>query len=194
MFNCSMRKLTIAALSLGCLSVPAFCAQGEAPVAVSSAAVAPAQAPAPEKPAYVKKDTYFSLNGYDGVNVDLASYAGKPVLVMFFTSYCPYCKFAAPVMQHISETYGPKGLAVLGISTENAPEKARDFAQKYKLSFPIVVGGKPVSVAYKAHGVPNFYLLDSSHDVAGKWLGYDDGDEKTFSAAIEKVLSPAKKS
>ena len=175
------------------LAVPSFCAQTGEAVAVSSSAAA-AAAPHADKTAYVKTGTYFALNGYDGGKIDLADYAGRPVLLMFFTSYCPYCKLAAPVIQHISDTYGPKGLAVLGISTENSPDKTRGFVEKYKLSFPVMVDGKPVSRAYRTHGVPNFYLLDSSHAIAGTWLGYDDGDEKSFSTAIEKVLPSGKKS
>ena len=61
----------------------------------SAAAVQPA-ATAAGKPAkaaaYQKRETYFKLRNAAGGMLDLASYAGKPVFVFFFTENCPYCR------------------------------------------------------------------------------------------------------
>ena len=40
-------------------------------------------------PGYNKKSTYFKLPNAAGGEIDLASYAGKSVVVMFFTETCP---------------------------------------------------------------------------------------------------------
>ena len=158
------------------------------PGAVSQNAAAPA------KPAYEKKNTWFSLKDYSGKTVDLADYAGRPVLVIFFASWCPDCRKADPVIHHLKDAYGPKGLSVIAVSIENEPEKVRAHAEKYKFDFPALVGGKALSksAAYKARGVPGFYLLDAGHSVAGHWFDDQKSYDKELSKAIEALL--AKKS
>jgi len=161
------------------------------PEQTESASKAPASA---KKSAYSKKDTYFILNTYDGGTIDLADYNNKPVLLMFFASYCPYCKRAVPMVQRISAAYASKGLTVLGISTEASPDKARDFVKTHNVSFPVMIDGKLVFQTYKGRGVPTFFLLDGSHSINASFAGYDQDSEQEITSAIDGLLAPNKKS
>ena len=143
------------------------------------------------KPAYVKKNTWFALNTFDGRKIDLADYQGKPVLIMFFASYCPWCKKAAPFIEHFSETYGPKGLAVVGIDIEESSAPAAAFAQNYNITFPVLTNGTPLAMSYGARGVPFFFLLDKDHEIAQRWPGYEEEMGPVMEKAITDIL-PAK--
>lgn len=173
----------------------AACGKKEQPAALPAAqdsgtaqaakAAAPGRAPAAP---YAQKDTYFKLPGAAGGEIDLASYAGKPVLVMFFTETCPYCRKAAPFIQKMSDAYGAKGLGVVGICVQNSARPALDFASDFSLTFPLAYKGGEVSRNYRAQGVPYIYLLTAQHEIYDVWEGYDQRYDPSVIKAVETVL------
>lgn len=169
-------------------------------------AVPAAEAPAPaqERPStavsgrseilpeaeYQKRGTYFRLPLAAGKgDLDLAAYAGKPVLFMFFTETCPFCRKAAPAVENLHKTYGPKGLNVLGICIQEDPEAAVNFAKSLGVTFPLAYKGRPVYKAYKAQGVPYIYLLDREHKLYDVWEGYDHAYDAPMTKAVEALLA-----
>ena len=113
-----MRKIFFAAAMI---AAAAACGKKEQPVPPSPAEAQAAQ-PAPSKngqakapQAYKRTDAYFRLPSASGGEIDLASYAGRPVLLMFFTETCPFCRKAAPFIESVNKKYSDRGLAVIGI-------------------------------------------------------------------------------
>ncbi len=139
--------------------------------------------------AYEKKETYFKLGNAAGGTVDLASYSGKPVLVFFFTETCPYCRKAGPAMEKLNKAYGPKGLNLLGISLEDSPEGALNFAKSLGVTFPLAYDGGDIAAHYRAQGVPYIYALDSRHKIYDVWEGYDDSYYPEIEKTVKSLLS-----
>ena len=170
----------------------AACGKKEQPAAqpAETRAGETAQA-APEKSAaaYAKKDTYFKLPGAAGGEVDLAAYAGKPVLVMFFTETCPYCRKAAPFIQQVYASYSAKGVGVVGILIQDSPRPALDFAADLGVTFPLAYKGKEISRNYRSQGVPYIYILTKEHEIYDVWEGYDPQYDASITKAIETVLA-----
>jgi thiol-disulfide isomerase/thioredoxin len=108
----------------------------------------------------------FTFQNPDGGDATLADYAGKPVLVNLWATWCTPCVAEMPTLDRIAATYGPKGLAVLTISQDNQGEKAvKPFFAKHKLphlkgwtdpenqfGFDYATGLLPTSVLYDAKG------------------------------------------
>lgn len=72
----------------------------------------------------------------------LASLRGSVVLVRWWTAGCPYCSASAPALRKFHETYGPRGLQVIGMyhhkeDTPFDPAVYEDTARKYGFTFPI---------------------------------------------------------
>lgn len=150
----------------------------------------PAAAPSGKGSApYVKKDTYFRLPGAAGGETDLAAYAGKPVLLMFFTETCPYCRKAAPFMQKAASAYAPKGLNTIGICTQDSAQAALNFASDFGLTFPLAYKGKQIAANYRTRGVPYIYLLTKEHEIYDVWEGYDERYDPSILQAIGTVLA-----
>jgi len=187
----SNRILSLAAAAL----LFAACGKKEQPAPGTTAPAQEAareQAPAAAKKAgasYVKKDTYFALPNSAGGEIDLAAYAGKPVLVMFFTETCPYCRKAAPFIQQVAASYGPKGLNVVGICVQDSAQAANNFAADFALTFPVAYKGKEISRNYRTQGVPYIYLLTAQHEIYDVWEGYDQRYDASIQKAIETVLA-----
>lgn len=157
---------------------------GQQPAAQSAGAAKGA----PEAAGYVKKSTYFRLPLAAGGEVDLASYAGKPVLVTFFTENCPYCRKAAPFLQKVHAAYSPKGLSSVGICVEDSVQAAGNYAGDFGLTFPVAYKGGQVSRAYRTRGVPYIFLLTKDHEIYDVWEGYDPQYDASILKAVETVL------
>jgi len=179
-----MKRSLLALTSV--LFVLAACGKKEQPVDQAEKQVAASG----EKtiPGYAKKDTYFRLKNAAGGEIDLASYAGKPVVVMFFTETCPYCRKAAPFIQKVSAAYVPKGLGVVGICIQNSPRAALNFAADLGVTFPLAYGGSEISRHYRTQGVPYIYVLNRQHEIYDVWEGYDPEYDSSIIKAVEAVL------
>ncbi len=132
--------------------------------------------------------TAFRLPAAGGGEIDLAAYAGKPVLLMFFTESCPYCRKAGPALEKLHKAYGP-GLNVLGVCIEDGPDAALNFGKALSISFPLAYGGQEVFRRYRAQGVPYIYLLDRGHRVYDVWEGYDESYDPMMKNAVENLLT-----
>lgn len=131
----------------------------------------------------------FRVPGAKGGEIDLSAYAGKPVLFMFFTEGCPYCRIAGPALEKLSKNYGPKGLTVIGVSIEEEKEAALNFAKDLNISFPLAYDGRDAYRAYRARGVPYIYLVDGDRKIYDVWEGYDESYAPMMKSAIETLLA-----
>ena len=138
--------------------------------------------------AYAKKGTYFKLPGVAGGEIDLAAYAGKPVIVFFFAEWCPFCNKAAPFLEKTYRTYKARSLQLIGIDTENDKRSAIVFAENHGLTFPVAYNGGEAARRYKTRGVPYIFLLTKEHTVYRFWPGYDESFDKEILKAIEEVI------
>ena len=95
----------------------------------------------------------FSVTTYDGKPVSLSEYLGKRALVLFFypKDGTPVCTTEVCAFRDSYEQFVAAGADVIGVSGDTDGAH-REFAQRHKLSFPLVsdVGG----TLRKAFAVP----------------------------------------
>jgi cytochrome c biogenesis protein CcmG/thiol:disulfide interchange protein DsbE len=97
----------------------------------------------------------------DGAPFDLASLAGKPVLINFWGPSCVPCRDEFPLLETKLAQHSADGLAVVGVLTDDPVEPARDFVAKYGGSWPTVVDpAKAVKAAYRVIARPQTYFVD----------------------------------
>ena len=111
----------------------------------------------------------FSLPDTEGKLVSLSDFAGsKSLLIVFMCNHCPYVKHVAEQLKTLSDDYLCRGVAVVGISSNDAdkyPEDAPAAMAAEKAargySFPYLFDGdQSVAQAYAAACTPDFYLFD----------------------------------
>jgi peroxiredoxin len=82
----------------------------------------------------------FMLKDLAGRDFSLASQKGKVILLDFWATWCAPCKVEIPWFAEFQTRYGPRGLAVIGVSVDDTPGKLKPFVQQYKMNYPVLLG------------------------------------------------------
>lgn len=121
----------------------------------------------------------FTLKDVSGADVQLASFKGKPLLVNMWATWCGPCKAEIPWLVELAAKYKDQGFTVVGISTDDTPEQIREFAAKYKMDYPLLVGKDRADVAkaFEADLVlPVTWLIKPDGTVHSKVTGIHSKD------------------
>ncbi|MDF2697646.1 MAG: thioredoxin family protein, partial [Labilithrix sp.] len=124
-----------------------------------------------------------------GAPASVAALKGKVALIDFWASWCGPCRMIAPRLSSLKNRLGPQGLAVVGITTDEA-EQAAVFAERHQMRYPIVVDKDgDTSRAYNVTGLPTMILIDKQGVVRDVFVGFDPGGEAKLEAAVKKLLA-----
>ncbi len=111
----------------------------------------------------------FNLPDTKGNMVSLADFEeAPPLLVIFMCNHCPFVKHVLHVMVDLIKEYQAKGIAVVGINSndvanfsEDSPEKMAKVSKKAGFTFPYLFDqSQEVAKAYHAACTPDFFLFD----------------------------------
>ena len=112
---------------------------------------------------------YFTLPDTTGKMVSLNDYKDAPAfLIIFMCNHCPYVKHVQHGLAKIASEYQAKGVAVIGINSNDAethpddsPEKMAEEIKSVGYTFPYLYDEtQEVAKKYRAACTPDFYLFD----------------------------------
>ena len=109
--------------------------------------------------------------GHSGQKVSLAGYAGRPLIVNFFASWCEPCQQETPLLARFYRTEHGK-VAIVGLDENDAAGSAMSFTQKHGVGYP--VGFDPEVIAASAYGVaalPQTFFLNAKHRIVDRVFG-----------------------
>ncbi|HEY5628980.1 MAG TPA: TlpA disulfide reductase family protein, partial [Candidatus Limnocylindrales bacterium] len=72
----------------------------------------------------------FTATTYDGKQVSIAQYAGKPLWLTFGASWCPDCRTEAPDVEAAYTKYQAQGLNILGVFKQESPASVQSYATR----------------------------------------------------------------
>jgi len=113
----------------------------------------------------------FRLVNIDGKSVSRTDFNGKPLLVVFMCNHCPFVIHIRKALQEFVTEYQQKGLAVVGISSNDAvvypqdgPDRMKEEARSAGYTFPYLFDdSQDVAKAYHAACTPDIFLFDKEH-------------------------------
>ncbi|GAB4132450.1 thioredoxin family protein [Thermopirellula anaerolimosa] len=147
----------------------------------------------------------FALPDTNGKIVRLADFDGaKALLVIFLCNHCPYVKHIADNLARITKEYIAKGVAVVGINSndataypEDSPEKMKEEVAARGYAFPYLYDEtQETAKAYRAACTPDFFLFDADRKLVYRGQLDDSRPSnglpvtgKDLTAAVEAVLA-----
>jgi len=137
-----------------------------AAIAVSLATTGSGQPPPKPAPGFS-----LPVLGAAGQHVSLSQYAGKPVIVNFWASWCGPCQQETPLLASWYKQQHGK-VVLLGLDENDSESAALKFAQAKGVSYPL--GFDPnvtVAPAYSVDALPQTFFLNAKHQIVDHVLG-----------------------
>jgi thiol-disulfide isomerase/thioredoxin len=105
---------------------------------------------------------------------------GKPTVLVFWATWCPYCQALMPYLGEIQRDYGEKQINILTINVFEDGE-IDPAAYVEELAFPMiaVANGEPIAEIYSVRGTPGLMILDGQGNLAWKRASTDLPPGKT---------------
>jgi len=125
----------------------------------------------------------------EGEPLALADYAGMPVVLNFWASWCGPCATEAPLIQAVSQEYAGQ-VQVLGVDVQDRVVNANTFERDLGITYPSFFD-PAVRIAAQFRGIapqalPTTLVLDAQHRVAVQHFGAVTASE--LRAYLDAVL------
>ena len=174
----SRRRLVVAALALVGAVVAAigiWQALGRQPTAVLSGGSRPA-------PSFQLAD----LRHGDG-SITLRQFAGRPLVVNFWASWCTPCRTETPVLEAAAR-HARGEVTFLGINVNDARSDAAAFVAKFNVTYPIAYDPSGSTTGpYGLFGLPTTVFVNRSGTIVGTHAGAFDA--RTLAAALAQAFA-----
>lgn len=126
----------------------------------------------------------------DGVDVRLADYKGKVVLIDFWASWCPPCKTSFPALDALYREYRARGLEVLAVNLDERRHDADTFLAAHPHRLTVLYDPKGVSPqAFGVKGMPSSFLIDRAGNIRFTHMGYSGNVDDSYRQEVAQLLS-----
>ena len=134
--------------------------------------------------------TDFTMTTIDGKQLTLSDHKGKLILLNFWASWCPPCRFEIPDFIKLQNKYKDKDFTFIGIAMENRDD-AKKYSEEIGINYPIVYengASRALTTAYgnSAGALPYSILIDRNQKIIATYPGLLTPTR--LSKAIEKHL------
>jgi thiol-disulfide isomerase/thioredoxin len=149
----------------------------QAPSVSPGAAEAP---PAPAAPKVPESLPDIALPGADGKVHRLKEWAGRPLVVNFWATWCEPCRREIPLLKELHREHAANKLEIVGIAIDQV-DPVRQYASEHAIDYPLLLGEREGLEAARAFGMetvlPFSVFADRAGDVVTLKVGELHRDE-----------------
>ena len=168
-------------------ATPAPTATIAAPTATPGPTATPRPEPTASQPIMIRRASTtevddapdFEMQTFDGESLRLSDLEGKVVVLNFWASWCPPCRWEMPSFESIYQEYKDEGVVFVGVAMSDTLEDAQGFADEAGVTYPIGLDtDNQIAIAYRVMSLPTTFFIDKEGKV----------QRRLTSAANEGVL------
>ena len=159
--------LYVSALRLGGTATPSP-GSGFFPLGSATAGIAIGQA----APDFVGADRRTLLTDLDGSPVRLADFAGRPLWIVFWATWCTPCQEEADDIKAAFHAHADDRLAVLAIDIQEPAAAVRAWVDEHDLDYAIGLDpAGEVKDLFGSWGLPSHFFLDGDGVIRDRYYG-----------------------
>jgi peroxiredoxin len=130
----------------------------------------------------------FQVADLEGVRRNLGDWAGKPLVLNFWGTFCPPCTEEMPALQNQAAKWAEQGVGVVGMNLGENAVTVRSFIQQYGIRFPIYMDvDDTVRKAYGVNQYPTTFFIRPDGRVHKIIIG--KMDEAMIESTVEAMLA-----
>ena len=108
----------------------------------------------------------FEMETFDGETLRLSELEGKVVVLNFWASWCPPCRWEMPFFETMWNEYRDRGVVFVGVAMADTLEDAHGFAQEAGVTYPIGLDQTNEIVrAYEVRSLPTTFFIDKEGQI-----------------------------
>ena len=114
-----------------------------------------------------EKATDFELTLFDGETLRLSELQGQVVVLNFWASWCPPCRWEMPSFEKTYQEYKNDGVLFVGVAISDFESAALEFAELTGVTYPIGLDTTgEISRAYRVLSLPTTVFIDPRGNIA----------------------------
>lgn len=130
----------------------------------------------------------WQLTTQSGQAISLSDYHGKPVILHFWATWCPYCKKLQPKLVELQKKYQSTGIKIVSISfNEDDDATPQDEIHNRGYDFITAVKGEMVAQQYGVRGTPTTFFINRQGKAIYKSTSSDVNNPK-LALAVQEII------
>jgi len=130
----------------------------------------------------------FTLPNLDDEMVTLSALRGRIVIVNFWATWCPPCRFEIPSMQRAWNQVREEGIVLLAVHVGGNVDQVTNFTFDYDVDFPVVmVARSEVIKQWPVLGLPTTVVVDREGLMVLRAIGSREWDDPAILAQIRSM-------
>jgi len=132
----------------------------------------------------------WQLKTQSGEKISLSDYQGKPIILHFWATWCPYCKKLQPKLVELENKYKSSGVEIVSISfNEDDGAMPQDEIKARGYDFITAVEGESVVKLYGVRGTPTTFFINRQGKAVYKSTSSDVSNPK-LELAVKEIIKP----
>jgi thiol-disulfide isomerase/thioredoxin len=125
----------------------------------------------------------------DGRPVPMSEFAGKPLLINFWATWCMPCRLEMPSLEKLYDRLSAEGFVFLAI-TDEKPEKVQKYLAKRPTRLPIYLrdGGRPAG--FDSQGIPATFVVSPEGRIVFLQEGATDWHSDKMVERLRSAVRP----
>ena len=113
-----------------------------------------------QSPPIVRPSPEFKIRFLDGSQVNLSSFRGKVVALLFVHTTCPHCQETSRIFTRLANEYGARGFQPIDVAFNTmANMYVRDFVKDNSISYPVGFDTPENVMAYLGYSIMDRYVV-----------------------------------
>ncbi|MCS6825190.1 MAG: redoxin domain-containing protein [Caldilinea sp.] len=102
----------------------------------------------------------------------LQDFSGRPTVLSFWTTWCPYCLRQTPVMVEANRRWDEQGVQFVGVNVREDAGVVAPYVQQHGIEYPVLLDADGVvASSYAVQGYPTTYFLDGNNRIVARHVG-----------------------
>lgn len=130
----------------------------------------------------------WQLQTEQGQVVKSSDFEGKPLIIHFWATWCPYCKKLQPGLDRLYKKYQKDGLELISISIrEDDGAKPQSVLDARGLNLKTVINGEKVAELFEVPGTPTTIFIDKKGNIIAQTQS-SDPDDPRLEQAVKYIV------
>lgn len=125
------------------------------------------------------------VESFDGHSWQLSKFAGRPMVVNFWGSFCPPCLSELPLLSAMAHKYRDQ-ITFIGLAVGSSAEDVAALVKKFHISYPIAKVPFSTLESWGSETLPATFILSAAGKIVSS--NFEELSEVEFDAQLSELV------